>query len=103
MAIQYSSWRDEFAKGSLPLLLSTVVHTSAILLLAMCITTEHVQTHSTIQASFEGTQDASFEVCDSSILNVPIGELAESDGPINPRAYFLSLDLLALSESDIDS
>ncbi len=103
MAIQYSSWRDEFAKGSLPLLLSTVVHTSAILLLAMCITTEQVPTHSTIQASFEGTQDASFEVCDSSILNVPIGELAESDGPIDPQAYFLSLELLALSESDIDS
>ena len=69
MANQYSSWRNEFAKGSLPLLLSTVVHTSAILLLAMCITTKQVATHSTIHASFEGTQDASFEVCDSSILN----------------------------------
>ena len=103
MANQYSSWRNEFAKGSLPLLLSTVVHTSAILLLAMCITTEQVPTHSTIHASFEGTQDASFEVCDSSILNVPLGDPAESDGPINPQADFFSLDLLALRHSDIDS
>ncbi len=103
MAIQYSSWRDEFAKDSLPLLLSTVVHTCVFLLLATCITTEQVQTRSTIHASFEGPQDASFEVCDSSILNVPLGEPAESDSLTNPQADFFSLDLLALSESDIDA
>ena len=103
MAIQYSAWRNECAKGSLPLLLSTVVHTSAILLLAMCVTTEQFPTRLLVHASFEGTQDGSLEVCDSSILDIPLGEPAESVGPTHPRADFFSLDLLALSESDIDS
>ena len=53
MSVQNSMWRKVFSGSALPLLLSTVLHTSIFLVLAVSITKDQVASHSMIRASFD--------------------------------------------------
>ncbi len=103
MAIQTRVWKDSlsqssFSQSSLPLFLSTAVHTAIVLLLALCISTEPASHHLTIEASFAVDNDASIEMIAPIRVEEQLHEWGDSDGPIGPQANSLSLNDLNLSD-----
>jgi len=108
VATQTIVWKDTDWKGSMiaasfPLLLSTVVHTALILLLAMCISTEKSTQKWTFPASFAVGDEAAFELSAPTSFGEPMQLLAESDSEKGLPVSWISLDDNHSSELGIQS
>lgn len=106
MPIQTPTWRQSLAETSLPMLLSTVVHTAVIIGLAMIVNVEPATITSTIQASLATDQVASVEISDPTLFDTQLGEFGESSGPAITTSNLASLTTtspvqLSVSESEI--
>ncbi len=104
MPIQKLTWRDTRANDLLPLFLSTVIHTTLILVLAMCVSVDRVTNSSILEASFEAREDGFLEDCNTTIFGSHLVEVEseEQSAPFGPERDMLSLDLIAVSESHFD-
>ena len=90
MSVQNSIWRNFFSGSALPLLFSTVFHTSIFLVLAMSITKDQVASHSMIRASFDEQSVESIELGYPAHFSSQLGDgfgdrwdsgIAETDSP----------------------
>ena len=103
MPILKATWRDTCRNDLIPLGLSTVVHTSLILVLAMCVSAERPDNTSTIQASFGGGDDAPYMDFDNTIFDSQLIESGEASSPFSPQGDLLSLNLHATGEIHLET
>ena len=103
MPILKATWRDTCANDLIPLVLSTVFHTSLILVFAMFVSAERAGNPWTIQASFEGGDDSQFMELDNSIFVSQLVENGETSAPFSPHGDLLSLNQHATGEIQIET
>ncbi len=97
------TWRNTRANDLIPLVLSTVIHTTLILVLAMCVSFDRVTSPSILQASFEAGEDGSLEDFQTTIFGAHLVESEELSAPLGPEGEVLSLDLLAMRETNLET
>ena len=92
MPIQKLTWRETCKESSIPLVLSTIFHTSLILILALTIAGEQRATRSTLSATFSSQTSDVEELCTTNFTN---SKLAVSD---EPEPYGVQEDMIALEQ-----
>ncbi|MCY2985668.1 MAG: hypothetical protein NTY15_18745 [Planctomycetota bacterium] len=102
MPIQKRTWHETCKESSIPLFLSTIVHTSIILVLALTIAVEDKTTRSTLSATFAGQPTDVEELCTIDFAN---SKLAVSDepAPYGVQEDMIALEQVALSEIELSS